>query len=196
MYFFCQAVCGYFDAMEAKTDNIDGLIDQYKHDFETLAEAAPPEALNIYIRPLKGMMLTLKDDFKMEKAERIKQADACDLMVCGALTDEWRTGRYQHGSKTVVYNNRLGREVGNRVFPNGFITGSLTPDSGNMTLRIEGAADVSKQFKLTVNGNVLVADFDDNGVFSMQLAKTNEVEIKIEKSGAEYPIIHTIALYS
>ena len=196
LHLFCSVVCDYFDAMEAGKADIDAVIEKCAEDFDALIKDATSEALDIYIRPLKGMMTTLKDDFRIEATERLRQASAHDLLVCGSLTDEWRTGRYQHGSKTVVYNNRLGREIGNRVFPNGFIkTHLIAPaDAEQLTLQIEGAADISKYFKLTVNGKALTAEFDNKGVYSMPLEKASEFEIKIEKSGQEYPIIHTIAL--
>jgi hypothetical protein len=195
---FCKAVCGYFEAMEAGADNINALLEQCEADFDALIKHASQEVLNVYLFPLKAMTLALKNEFAMERAERTRQAEAYDLMVCGALTEEWRTGRYQHGSKTVIHNGRLGRQVGNRVFPNGFIDTCLASPSNDkeLILRIEGAADVASSFRLTINGESITADFDSSGVFSMCLKKAEKFELKLEKSGAEYPVIHTIALYA
>ncbi len=197
LHLFCQAACGYFDAMEVRASNINDLIEDSRNAFDKLAENAPCEALNIYIRPLLGMMLSLKDDFLMEAAERQRLADAYDLLVCGSLTDEWRTGRYQHGSKALVHNQRLGREIGNRVFPNGFISTFLVPpaDAASLTLRIEAAANISSHFNLTVNGKKIVAELDEKGNYSLPLDKADQVKLVLEKSGDKYPVIHTIGIF-
>ena len=132
----------------------------------------------------------------MEFAERRRLVDAHDLLVCGSITDEWRTGRYQHGSKAVIYKQRLGRTIGNSVFPNGFISTNLVPppDSASFTLSIEGAMDIARNFILTVNGQKMTAELNEQGIFALQLKQIQNVELKLEKAGDKYPVVHAIYL--
>jgi hypothetical protein len=143
------------------------------------------------------MMLSLGNGFRMESLERQKQKNALDLIVCGSLSDEWRTGRYQHGSKTVIHNRRLGREIGNRVFPNGFIETILVvpPNKTATKLLIEGVVNVAKKLKITINNRVIIAHFDNMGRYSLNISEVGKLKIKLEKHGSNYPIIHTIALH-
>ena len=52
-------------------------------------------------------------------------------------------------AKTVIHNRRLGREIGNRVFPNGFIETILVvpPNKTATKLLIEGVVNVAKKVK-------------------------------------------------
>ncbi|QYM78571.1 hypothetical protein K0B96_14900 [Horticoccus luteus] len=160
----------------------------------------PEDVASAYARPLWAHMSLLQEEYRAEAAERARwraRPGVVDYIVCGGLTDDHRVTRYMHASHSHA-NGRPSRVVGNRVFPNGFITCTLRGPASALILRIEGRADKSTGFVLRVDGRRIEAVYDADGAFEVALpaAATGEREIAVtlQKAGADYPWIHGVGL--
>ncbi len=145
----------------------------------------------ICIEPLAAICQELLNEFPAEYAAREKYLTGCeDGIIAGGITDDWRIYRYMHASHSVIHNGVPARWAGNRVFPNGFFEIELKRGE---ELLIYGATDETKKFILTCDGKRIAAEFDDNGVFSMPLEKSDKpVLLRLEKDGAAYPMFYAI----
>ncbi len=172
-------------------------------------EYGDPEALNdsvedAYAKPLWRLIELLRLEYRAEWSERTAltaRGDIADFIVCGGLIDDHRVHRYMHASHAALLDGRPARAAGNRVFPNGFMECRLkVPSRGKFLLRIAGAASKSSGFRLTVNGKTVDAHYDARGVVEQRAelppgipGVDRFISVRIQKSGANYPWIHSIA---
>ena len=145
----------------------------------------------ICIEPLAAICQELLKEFPAEYNARKKfLSDCVDVIITGGISDDWRIARYMHASHAFLHNDLPARWAGNRVFPNGFMEMEL--DRGD-ELFIYGAIEETRKFTLVCDGERIDAEFDDKGVFSMLLKKSDSpVSIRLEKSGAVYPLFHAV----
>jgi hypothetical protein len=115
--------------------------------------------------------------------------------------DDFRVHRFMHAAHAPLLDGRPARVAGNRVFPNGFIECRLTvPSRGKFLLVVKGAPSKSKGFRLTVNGKTTDVLYGENGTFEHRAELPAGVagvdrflDIRIQKSGTNYPWIHSVA---
>ncbi|MFA7231200.1 MAG: hypothetical protein WC071_08005 [Victivallaceae bacterium] len=152
----------------------------------------------VYVVPLQTMCDELLNEYRAEFATRKtwNKSAPVDLIVCGGICDEWRIGRYMHGSHTLSRNGFSSRVVGNRVFPNGYIEITINmPASGNGLIKIKGNPAASVGFKATVNNKKYCCQYDQNGIAAIPCKETGACQLRIEKDGVEYPEIEVIATF-
>ncbi len=166
-----------------KREVINGLEHRTKELNRTIEE--------LVIEPLAAICQELLKEFPAEYAAKEKFLHGCeDGIITGGITDDWRIVRYMHASHSMLYNGLPSRWAGNRVFPNGFMEMEL---KRGKELIIHGAPDQAKKFTLTCDGKTMVAEFDENGIFSMPLTESDKpVLLRLEKCGAEYPVFHAV----
>ncbi|HYD85776.1 MAG TPA: hypothetical protein VEA63_17030, partial [Opitutus sp.] len=167
-------------------------------------EGGSHDIASAYARPLWRLIQLLPVEYQAEWTERsgwITRSDVVDFIVCGGLLDDFRVHRFMHAAHAPLLDGRPARVAGNRVFPNGFIECRLTvPSRGKFLLVVKGAPSKSKGFRLTVNGKTADVLYGENGTFE-HLAELPAgvsgvdrfLNIRIQKSGTNYPWIHSIA---
>ena len=75
-----------------------------------------------------------------------------------------------------------------RVFPNGFMEMEL---KRGRELILFGDAQETRKFTLTCDGSRMESELNDDGVFTLPLPPGKDtVKIRLEKSGAVYPIFY------
>ena len=166
-----------------KRDVINGLehrLTEYRRSIE-----------EICIEPLAAICQELLKEFPAEYNAREKFLTGCeDGIITGGISDDWRIVRYMHASHAFLHNGLPARWAGNRVFPNGFMEMELKRGD---ELLIHGAIEDTRKFTLVCDGERIEAEFDDNGVFSMPLPKSDRpVSIRLEKNGVCYPLFHAV----
>ena len=204
----CRCICAYFDDMEAgdaearsmkaaiatareelnrlsghdinthKRSVLNGLEHRHKEVNRSLEE--------ICMEPIAAILQELPEEFEAEwNARKRFMAGAVDCVITGALTCDYRIGRYMHASHAMIYNGRPSRWAGNQVFPNGFFDLKMKPGK---TLHVYGAPEEAAEFMLTCNGVKKQCKFNDAGEFEMALPEAVSVELRFEKApGFGYP---------
>lgn len=217
---FCDAVCAYFDDMEAgRADhpNLTQAIASAKSICEKLrtnpsaafAKKQSSDAIEhhafaitkdidaVYTNPIMLLLDALLEEYKaeFEAGQEFRNSGSnIDFAICGGITDEWRIGRYMHASHSGLRDGVPFRTVANRVFPNGFINIKLdNPAAGKCLVKVKGNPTASEAFKITVNGKSSDCFFDKNGYASIA-AEGRIIDVKIEKSGVKYPEINAITI--
>lgn len=150
-----------------------------------------------YARPLWQLIRLLVPYYEAEFAERRvweAQPGLIEAVACGGLADDWRVVRYMHASHARLDNGRVARAAGNRVFPNGFLECTLAvPPSGEGRLVIKTDPAKAAGFRLTVDGEARDVACDPDGVYEVRVkaaAGSKVVKIRIQKSGATYPVVY------
>ena len=213
---FCDCACSYFDDMEANKPDYPSLKQavaagksickkllsnpaagfakkQSSDAIEHHAFSIVKDIDSVYTNPVMLLLDGLEEEYQAEFAAGKEFRDnmkTVDFAICGGITDEWRIGRYMHGSHSFLREGIPGRTVGNRVFPNGFIKIKL---KGPGTIKVKGNKEASSGFKITVNGKETDCSYNKNGYATVETAG-QEIEVKIEKSGTKYPEINAVAV--
>ncbi len=148
------------------------------HDSHEHENLLPIE--KIYSRPLAGMAHLLLEEYRAETAVRERLEPGAELVIVpGSITDDWRCIRNMHASHAFLKDGKLGRFVGNPVFPNGFVKIAF-PESGHVTLECDGIPSVS------VNGAKPFAAKE----FDVPADST----VVFRKFGKEYPVLYAVIL--
>lgn len=221
---FVDCVCAYFDDMEQNLENCpslklaiaaaeliySGLLSD--NSSVSVKTASASDAIEhhaftplgdnldkVYVMPLRNLCNELLNEYQSEFAVRKawNSPALVDLIICGAIGDEWRIGRYMHASHAILRDGRHSRVVGNRVFPNGYIEVTVNmPASGAGLIKIKGSRAASSGFNATVNGRKYCCKYDPNGIAEIPCNdKAGECRLIIDKNGAEYPEIEAIAVF-
>ena len=220
---FIDCVCAYFDDMEQGLENCPSLeqaVAAARRIYSSLLRdaasigvkvASASDAIEhhaftplgdnldkVYIAPLQNLCDELLNEYRAEFSIRKAWSNPAlvDLVVCGAIGDEWRIGRYMHASHTISRDGRPSRVVGNRLFPNGYIEIKINmPASGGGLIKIKGSTAASAGFKAAVNGGKHCCRYDQNGIAAIPCNENGACLLTIEKDGAEYPEIEVIATF-
>lgn len=167
---FCMCVAAYFEDMEkgdpkhAVLMKAIAVADRIYSEWNP-AESEKVESVNgmehnpfqlrnkiadIYPGPLRTLSHMLEEEYDAEFAASHDPAfqNAIDLVIPGAVTDEWRCGRYMHACHAILKDGRPCRIVGNPVFPNGTLTLEMAGTSTPSELLLKGYGSIS----LKING--------------------------------------------
>ena len=166
-----------------KREVINGLEHRTKELNRTIEE--------LVLEPVASICQELLTEFPAEFAAKKKFLPGCeDGIITGGITDDWRIYRYMHASHSALHNNLPSRWAGNRVFPNGFIEMEL---KRGKKLVIFGEPDIADQFTLTVDEKTMIAQFDSNGTYQVELPPTlDSVKVRLEKHGMQYPVFYAV----
>ena len=210
-----KCIACYFDDMEAKLAHpvtLHAAIDQLKaeivpllHD-KNIGTATTTEFVNgmghnvfhevadnldsVYLKPLLALSELLLVEYQAEFDSRAKYTNypgVIDLIIPGAITDDWRCGRYMHASHALIKNGEPARYVGNQVFPNGFIEVKFVY-AGELTIVGEGTG--------------LLLTLNEEAPFEVKFDIKHEIVInisanallKIQKCSSDYPLIKALIL--
>ena len=154
------------------------------------------DILQVYPAPLSALCTMLLEEYEAEyKARTLPEtAEACDQLIPGGITDEWRCERFMHACHSVLENGTVCRIIGNQVFPNGTLQVVMNGKE-NMPhiLKLKGKGN----FALTVNGGAkefFTITGDD--FFTLPLASGKEYTLTFTRGkGEEFPILSHIALF-
>ncbi|MBQ7208627.1 MAG: hypothetical protein IJS01_12590 [Lentisphaeria bacterium] len=218
---FCRCVAAYFDDMESHAPEPKRLtlaIAEAEKLFADLAEtpleesAEPGKFVNgmghdlfrrgktvrdAYLEPLHILVSLLPQEYAAEFSARDRYAPGtCDCVVCGGLADDWRCGRYMHGSHARLLNGFPVRYAGNRVFPNGFIDLELVcpGEAAEVLFRSDPEAE-EKRFSVEIDGVRRDCVFDAEGFCTLDATpREGLVKIRLAKApGADYPSFRVVA---
>jgi hypothetical protein len=135
----------------------------------------------------------LLDEYAAELPARLEwenKSGLIDLIIPGAITDDWRCGRYMHASHTAVINGQPTRIVGNQVFPNGFVELQLKGSETPFSLVIKGT---DGPFQLEHNGIVETGEFNAEGWCEFLIAPCRTLTVVIRKKNLAYPHLQAVA---
>lgn len=219
---FIDAVCSYFDDMEANLAACPSLMKNIASAKAVFAEVRRNKADSgikkkessdaiehhvfmivkdldlVYTNPLENLCNELLNEYKAEFAARKEfagRAEVADYVICGGITDEGRIGRYMHASHSFLKDGVPCRIVANRIFPNGFIESTMKNiENGSGFLKVKGNPAASPGFKITVNGSSSACTYDKDGTASIRINSSlgKTLSVKIEKTGSSYPEINAI----
>ena len=195
---FCRAVAAYFDDREAESGDhprLTAAMREAAQTFERFGADAESDA-PLYALPLAEATKLLPEEFAAEFAARHdpRRRGAEDLVIPGALTDEWRCGHAMHASNTRIADGVPCRAAGNRLFPNGTLTLELHGDP---------AVSAPKRLLLSGRGGAAVAvDGVPAGAFeladdpaSIPLPPGAAWRVEISRAGGgDYPEIRAAAV--
>lgn len=214
---FCHAVCAYFDGIESGdqrglkldaaiadaaslfgawlTDSELALAPGSQGDREAyhgIFDIRGSEFKEVYARPLWVILQKLRLEYDAEMAARSRWSAAkgvVDLIVFGAATDEWRLSRYMHASHARCDDGRLSRQVGNSVFPNGFLEFEMKRPASGGELILEGRPGQESGLFVTLDGGEgRRLRLSEAGV-SIKLPNGGgeTVRVRLQKDGPRYP---------
>lgn len=166
-------------------------VDGMGHDVFTVAG---DDLDQVYLKPILSLCHLLVDEYQAEYAARQewgKVPGVLDLVIPGALTDDWRNGRYMHASHAAILDGRPSRIAGNQVFPNGFVEFRLHSGGKPCDLIIKGR---SGSFSLECNGTMEKGAIIEHGSFQRRMTKADEIRVIIRKDKDQYPVIQSVAL--
>ncbi len=200
---FVRCLCGYFDDMEAELADCPRLTNaqiEAKRTFAALPSVSESVS-NTYVKPLEFICNELSNEyrgeFKLRQTWRT-EPEITDFIICGGLLDDWRIARYMHGSHSRLEQGVPVREVGNRIFPNGFIDVELnTPVPGHYRLKLSANILAADSCSVSIgNSPAEKYSFEQDGTADIDLSDqpAGPIKIRIEKSGAAYPEIYAIGL--
>ena len=123
------------------------------------------------------------------------QPGTVDCVICGAISNDWRCGRYMHASHGQLENGLPVRLIGNRVFPNGFVDLELTRPEKDGKIRFYGCDKFAPDFIATVDGKRIQCKFDSAWQCELPIAAGSGVcKVRLEKYGSDYPGFHAVTV--
>jgi len=163
----------------------------YNGNEHRLVKSAVVDANEVFGKRLASMTQVLLREFPLECEAREaawKLPGALDVVIPGALTDEIRCVRYMHASHVEVRDGRIGRYVGNTVFPNGFLDVVVKCAAGRrLHLRGKGIC------LLQIAGSApLTVRLEDSPV--LPLPNAGECKLHFRKCGADFPWVSLVAV--
>ena len=215
---FVRCLCAYFDDMKKADPQGLGLrkaVEAAKAEFarlQPLVEAQlklPSECDGpaghyvfhhdkdlgqIYLKPFTDICTALLDEYQAEfQAWGKFQPGTVDCVICGAISNDWRCGRYMHASHARLENGLPVRIAGNRVFPNGFIDIEMKRPAAGGKICFYGCDKFARDFVLTLDGKTTRCSFDANWQYELPLAPGGDlVKVRLEKCGSDYPGFHAV----
>jgi hypothetical protein len=213
---FVRCIAAYFDDMEARrqepsqlrkavadadNDLIPLLIDKnfrqesaaffngLGHDIFKLSG---DDLDTVYLKPLLNLCHMLLDEYAAELPARLEwenKSGLIDLIIPGAITDDWRCGRYMHASHTAVINGQPTRIVGNQVFPNGFVKLQLKGSETPFSLVIKGT---NGPFLFEQDGIIETGEFNSAGICEFRISPCRTLNAVIRKKYSNYPQIQSV----
>ncbi|HRU05956.1 MAG TPA: hypothetical protein P5137_09300 [Candidatus Brocadiia bacterium] len=152
-----------------------------------------------YARPLWTVIQTLRLEYAAEFAERrewSRRPGVADFVVCGGLTDDWRLERMMHGSHATIEQGRPARIVGNRLFPNGYLALRLRRPAGKEArVIVRGEPRRSAGLRVVVDGKGYELRYGPDGMAEVPAPNaTPWVDVRLEKSGREYPWVYGVGV--
>ena len=221
---FCRCIAAYFDDMEAgdrEARRLTAATAEARSVFAELAEfpldhpVPPTEFVNgmghhllhgavslddVYLRPLNTLVSLLPEEYAAEFAARERYSPGTsDCVICGGVADDWRCGRYMHGSHARLLRGFPVRYAGNAIFPNGFIEMELKCSEEKVKLLLWGDPEAEeKRFAVSVNGIRRNGLFNDEGGCAFDVSPRNGLlKVRLEKAeGADYPYFRAVAVKS
>lgn len=151
------------------------------------------------VLPLWTMLRDLREEYAAEWRARARwRGKAGDFILFGAATDEWRTRRFMHASHSRCEGGRLSREVGNAVFPNGFVEFQLSlSNEADPCFVLETAAMKGQAIQITLDDHKVRASLSDGCVTLPLIGREGgPVRVRLEKSGRRHPHIYAAAIRS
>ena len=219
---FCRCAAAYFDDMEkgdGEAKRLHAAVDETRELYRKLAEipADAPERRqefvngmghdlfrcgkpveDAYVRPLDILTSLLPEEYAAEFSSRRKYSPGTfDCVICGGLADDWRCGRYMHGSHARILNGFPVRYAGNRVFPNGFIDMELKCPEKTAKLVFYGDPEAEeKRFTSIVDGVRRDCVFDGEGVCSFDVPCADAtLKVRLKKAeGGDYPYFRAVCV--
>ena len=164
----------------------------------SVCDGAPPpkdDLDRVYFSALRFLCREYLKEYEAEYAARKEMLDrkeAADFVIPGGIYDDIRTGRAMHASHSLLQNGRPVRYAGNTVFPNGSVTVEFEARSGNI-LEINLDKDSTEEFMLHINGRGMAIKAPERK-WTVLIAETGKISVKISKSGKDYAAISSIAL--
>ena len=213
---FVRCLCAYFDDMKKGDEHAGSLraeVESAKAEFvrlESLVKeqaALPCEAGDyvfrqaksldeVYLKPFAGICDQLIACYQAEFAAWRKfRPGTVDCVICGAISNDWRCGRYMHASHAMLENGLPVRIIGNRVFPNGFVDMELTRPAKGGKIRFYGCDKFSPDFIVTVDGKRNQCKFDSTWQCELPVAAGDGIcKVRLEKCGSDYPAFHAVTV--
>ncbi|MBQ9547584.1 MAG: hypothetical protein IJV01_00285 [Bacteroidales bacterium] len=181
----CRLICAYFDEMEARSDVAPSL----HAAFDSLSGSIEDLTL---LRPIPELARCICEEYPSELALR-KELDglAVDYVLPGCITDQIRTEHYMHGCLYDVLPGRPVVQIGNPVFPNGYLTVHLKGTEKAATLLLKGEACC----RVRVNGTDYDVDLS-SGSAQLPLPAAGSYELSVFKQvgSSVFPVLEAIAV--
>ncbi len=205
-----RVICAYFEDMEAKEESAPRLrkaVEEMRSRLHVevsgeqqaffngnehrLEKNAVVDAHEIFEKRLASMTQVLLREFPLEW--KVREAGwnlpgAVDVVIPGAITDEIRCVRYMHASHVEVRDGRIGRYVGNTVFPNGFLD-VVVKCGPQKRLYLQGKGTCLLEMD---GGAPLTVQLEESPV--IPLPNAQECKLHFRKSGMDFPWISLIAV--
>lgn len=205
-----RVICAYFEDMEAREKSAPRLrkaVEEMRSRLQVEAsekqaaffngnehrveKQAVVDAKEVFGKRLVSMTQVLLREFPLEwdaREEGWNLPGAVDVIIPGAITDEIRCVRYMHASHTEVRDGRIGRYVGNDVFPNGFLE-VVVKCAPNKRLHLQGKGLCQLEMD---GGTPQRVQLENTPV--LPLPNARECKLRFRKCGAEFPWISFIAV--
>ncbi len=209
---FVRCVCAYFEDMKQGDPDGKSLrheVEEAKKELEHLESLADEQAAlpsvcgdyvfrqsgsltDIYLKPFAGICDELLAEYQAEfRAWKKYRPGTVDCVIGGAISNDWRCGRYMHASHAELVDGLPVRIVGNRVFPNGFVRMEMTRPANGGKVRFYGCSRFARDFAVEVDGQRTTCRFDDSWQYELPVKPGSDpVVIQLEKCGREYPAFH------
>ncbi|MBD3287829.1 hypothetical protein GF337_03420 [candidate division KSB1 bacterium] len=179
-------------------ENSESVSDAIEHD---IFKVTSIEVNTVYLIQILHLIETLGDEYIAEfkeSAHWTKRKDIVDYIVCGGIADDYRVSRYMHASHGFLKNSRVYRQVGNRMFPNGYIECALkTRSTGKYKLIVSGDPNASEGFSILINDHSINAEYSADGFWEQAMdlpSDAQRVTVRISKRGKTFPQIYSIAI--
>ena len=211
---FVRCVCAYFEDMKQNDPegrSLRAAVESAKRELKDLEQLAEKQAklparsgdyvfretqslTDIYLKPFAGICDELLAEYQAEyRAWQKFQPGTADCVICGAVSNDWRCGRYMHASHAQLTEGLPVRIVGNRVFPNGFVDMEMTRPANGGRIRFYGCSQFARDFAVTVDGQRTNCRFDDSWQCELPLKPgSGPVMVRLEKCGRDYPAFHAV----
>ena len=215
---FVRCVCAYFEDMKNGDPDCVSLhraIEAAKTELKALEKLAEKQAAlptefkdgkrhyvfkqnqsltDVYLKPFTEICDELPVEYQAEfRAWKKYQPGTADCVICGAVSNDWRCGRYMHASHAQLVNGLPVRIVGNKVFPNGFVDMEMTRPANGGKVRFYGCSQFARDFTVEVDGQRTNCTFGDTWQVELPVkAGSGPVLIRLEKCGREYPAFHAV----
>lgn len=211
---FVRCVCAYFEDMKQNDPagkSLHSAVASAKTELKQLEKLAEKQAAlpsksgnyvfhqtqsltDIYLKPFAGLCDELIAEYKAEYQAWCKfSPGTADCVICGAVSNDWRCGRYMHASHAQLVDGLPVRIVGNRVFPNGFVKMELTRPANGGKVRFYGCSQFARDFKVSVDGRQFTCRFDDAWQCELPVPQgRGPVTVILEKCGRDYPAFHAV----
>jgi hypothetical protein len=170
-----------------------------RHAYHGLFDIRDGSIRSVFAYPLWCMLRELREEYAAESRARQawgQRAGVVDIILPGAITEEWRIRRYMHASHSKLAQGKVWRTVGNPVFPNGFVEFDLacSPKAGARLL-VEVNPASAARMKITVGEEIHVVS-SATGQVEIPLAPVaaGTIRVRLEKSGAGYPDVGVVVV--